>query len=100
MLLFFKQKAANERRISDWSSDLCSSDLAPAVARFPGRDLVATGDQVRQHAAQEMGVAVVPARLQRMGEIDELHAATSGSSVASGRPRYAPILLSAIAGPV
>src|SRR3546814_19981990 len=26
-LFFFKQKAAYERRISDWSSDVCSSDL-------------------------------------------------------------------------
>src|SRR3546814_9011496 len=26
-LFFFKQKTAYERRISDWSSDVCSSDL-------------------------------------------------------------------------
>src|SRR3546814_4735368 len=28
---FFKQKTAYEMRISDWSSDVCSSDLAVAV---------------------------------------------------------------------
>src|SRR3546814_2959651 len=28
---FFKQKTAYEMRISDWSSDVCSSDLAPAT---------------------------------------------------------------------
>src|SRR3546814_3945317 len=28
---FFKQKTAYEMRISDWSSDVCSSDLVPAV---------------------------------------------------------------------
>src|SRR3546814_15125453 len=27
---FFKQKTAYEMRISDWSSDVCSSDLVPA----------------------------------------------------------------------
>src|SRR3546814_5568708 len=27
-ILFFKQKTADEMRISDWSSDVCSSDLA------------------------------------------------------------------------
>src|SRR3546814_5404846 len=27
MFLFFKQKTAYELRISDWSSDVCSSDL-------------------------------------------------------------------------
>src|SRR3546814_9382149 len=29
LLFFFKQKTAYERRISDWSSDVCSSDLLP-----------------------------------------------------------------------
>src|SRR3546814_2317588 len=28
-VFFFKQKTAYEMRISDWSSDVCSSDLAP-----------------------------------------------------------------------
>src|SRR3546814_1546339 len=28
---FFKQKTAYEMRISDWSSDVCSSDLVPTV---------------------------------------------------------------------
>src|SRR3546814_11166915 len=28
---FFKQKTAYEMRISDWSSDVCSSDLATAI---------------------------------------------------------------------
>src|SRR3546814_8959320 len=30
----FKQKTAYEMRISDWSSDVCSSDLIPGVGRF------------------------------------------------------------------
>src|SRR3546814_6857005 len=29
---FFKQKTAYEVRISDWSSDVCSSDLVPTTA--------------------------------------------------------------------
>src|SRR3546814_3097782 len=29
--LFFKQKTAYEMRISDWSSDVCSSDLVGAL---------------------------------------------------------------------
>src|SRR3546814_4526124 len=34
-VFFFKQKTAYEMRISDWSSDVCSSDLqrAPAAGR-------------------------------------------------------------------
>src|SRR3546814_8888550 len=31
LVLFFKQKTAYEMRISDWSSDVCSSDLAERV---------------------------------------------------------------------
>src|SRR3546814_1337921 len=30
LFFFFKQKTADGRRISDWSSDVCSSDLGPA----------------------------------------------------------------------
>src|SRR3546814_9678543 len=30
---FFKQKTAYELRISDWSSDVCSSDLPPASSQ-------------------------------------------------------------------
>src|SRR3546814_6564891 len=32
LFFFFKQKTAYEMHISDWSSDLCSSDLKPAIA--------------------------------------------------------------------
>src|SRR3546814_8219126 len=31
IFLFFKQKTAYEMRISDWSSDVCSSDLATTI---------------------------------------------------------------------
>src|SRR3546814_20164336 len=33
----FKQKTAYEMRISDWSSDVCSSDLGRPAARQDGR---------------------------------------------------------------
>src|SRR3546814_10789328 len=33
-LFFFKQKTAYEMRISDWSSDVCSSDLKAAIEVF------------------------------------------------------------------
>src|SRR3546814_8718116 len=32
VVFFFKQKTAYEMRISDWSSDVCSSDLFVAIA--------------------------------------------------------------------
>src|SRR3546814_19050317 len=36
MFFFFKQKTAYEMRISDWSSDVCSSDLGTTVDLAPG----------------------------------------------------------------
>src|SRR3546814_3274476 len=38
MFFFFKQKTAYEMRISDWSSDVCSSDLKTA-GYTPGMEL-------------------------------------------------------------
>src|SRR3546814_7959350 len=38
-LFFFKQKTAYEMRISDWSSDVCSSDLPLALASRLGHQL-------------------------------------------------------------
>src|SRR3546814_14496347 len=40
-VFFFKQKTAYEMRISDWSSDVCSSDLFEDAAGYVERLLVA-----------------------------------------------------------
>src|SRR3546814_2000786 len=37
MFFFFKQKTAYEMRISDWSSDVCSSDLREPLRRRPAK---------------------------------------------------------------
>src|SRR3546814_5742113 len=36
MIFFFKQKTAYEMRISDWSSDVCSSDLVRHIVALRG----------------------------------------------------------------
>src|SRR3546814_1342385 len=48
MFLFFKQKTAYELRISDWSSDVCSSDL-PLLHSF--HEIMAQGGKVVIDAA-------------------------------------------------
>src|SRR3546814_4348154 len=65
-VFFFKQKMAYEMRISDWSLDVCSSDL-PGVLREPGDDRAEDvdhqgyldqgllADQVRELAPQRCG---------------------------------------------
>src|SRR3546814_4430083 len=40
LFFFFKQKTAYEMRISDWSSDVCSSDLAALVNTLSAGDRV------------------------------------------------------------
>src|SRR3546814_10421243 len=75
----FKQKTAYELRISDWSSDVCSSDLSRRE-RVPGaggvvvggggvqRDAGAGGDLITEHeAGQELG-AVAARGLVAEGE--------------------------------
>src|SRR3546814_20956849 len=56
VFFFFKQKTAYEMRISDWSSDVCSSDLENVEQR--GRDHLGHGDhrvdeRCLLHAAQD-----------------------------------------------
>src|SRR3546814_5461871 len=41
---FFKQKTAYEMRISDWSSDVCSSDLAEALRITFDPEVISYGD--------------------------------------------------------
>src|SRR3546814_2553736 len=55
VLFFFKQKTAYEMRISDWSSDVCSSDLllAEAALRLHQIDRLLHGGVDRQEARVE-----------------------------------------------
>src|SRR3546814_4003450 len=58
---FFKQKTAYEMRISDWSSDVCSSDLwQSATLLLGGR---APSGCVRRHAYQRLLPRRAQARL-------------------------------------
>src|SRR3546814_7551360 len=56
-LLFFKQKTAYEMRISDWSSDVCSSDLRVRRA-------------VAQRQRVEIGLAQFGMIQPPLGELD------------------------------
>src|SRR3546814_4652484 len=75
---FFKQKTAYEMRISDWSSDVCSSDL---IARGDGSQQLAvnalTGKQEIVHR-QRRGRPEIGRRIAELQiEIDEAAAACS-----------------------
>src|SRR3546814_15422212 len=63
-MFFFKQKTAYEMRISDWSSDVCSSDLACRLDRAVlrpaarGRRRGAAADRRQGGAARQVREAV------------------------------------------
>src|SRR3546814_4811876 len=71
IFFFFKQKTAYEMRISDWSSDVCSSDLplAPHLdvgfIQAPAR-IKATPPEPAQPLLHLRGVALDPAIDRRM----------------------------------
>src|SRR3546814_2447413 len=87
MLFFFKQKTAYEMRISDWSSDVCSSDLSPIVTRhwsWPG-----TGQLSPRRSAHPATVECSPTTLHearyrcrvRVGRRQDRKSVESGKSV-------------------
>src|SRR3546814_4579718 len=53
---FFKQKTAYEMRISDWSSDVCSSDLAGADEQLVIVDHIGAADRGDDPLREAFGV--------------------------------------------
>src|SRR3546814_2877537 len=49
---FFKQKTAYEMRISDWSSDVCSSDLLKSLNDHSGLDRLSEANFVSKNEAR------------------------------------------------
>src|SRR3546814_9318945 len=59
IFFFFKQKTAYEMRISDWSSDVCSSDLHQPGLRTAQELVAGGGDQGGTFAQRGGGVGLV-----------------------------------------
>src|SRR3546814_8098247 len=113
VFFFFKQKTAYEMRISDWSSDVCSSDLlvrnaidhgieSPGVRTAAGKP---EQGQVRLSAQQEGdhvtievrddGAGIDPDKIRdsalRKGLIDRSEERRVGEEcVSTGRSRWSP----------
>src|SRR3546814_7635993 len=81
MIFFFKHKTAYEIRISDWSSDVCSSDLAQLVGRDRGMVMVrlSSGEQryIRSDCMGTVGAVSNPdnanTNLAKAGRSEERH---------------------------
>src|SRR3546814_8268696 len=76
-VFFFKQKTAYEFRISDWSSDVCSSDLTavsvspisrpgtiPAMNSLVTEILAATPKMMKEIEGGMMGAMIPPAAIR------------------------------------
>src|SRR3546814_19372352 len=61
--LFFKQKTAYEMRISDWSSDVCSSDLGVVDLVQQGDRLLAIADRHHREAGGFAQVGIEASQL-------------------------------------
>src|SRR3546814_8215339 len=94
MFFFFKQKTAYEMRISDWSSDVCSSDLAEkmpsgtTVADVLTNNIATIGENQSLRRAKRLEVsqgAVIPyvhnAQAPGLGKIGVLVALESDAGV-------------------
>src|SRR3546814_12967245 len=69
MFFFFKQKTAYEMRISDWSSDVCSSDLPLAIITGVGPGTGAA--LARRFHAGGYRVAMLARDASRLGALAE-----------------------------
>src|SRR3546814_2532999 len=58
VFFFFKQKTAYEMRISDWSSDVCSSDLNAVIEKLD-RHAQHAGDLIKAARADAIGAFFV-----------------------------------------
>src|SRR3546814_8884398 len=68
VVFFFKQKTAYDMRISDWSSDVCSSDL-PSEIEFPfAEKRRLPGRRRRETLQSRAGGCIVGGGITRLGE--------------------------------
>src|SRR3546814_2733553 len=83
IFFLFKQKTAYEVRISDWSSDVCSSDLG-AITAFPrslSENLIGDGIRVNAVAPGPIWTPLNPS-----GGADKEKLAHFGENTPMGRP--------------
>src|SRR3546814_15858584 len=90
LFFFFKQKTAYEMRISDWSSDVCSSDLRAGLGPVPAKLVLAPSmerfvrDGMGIEISTEIGSTSDLALKVARGELDFLIASLAEDSPIEG----------------
>src|SRR3546814_2301119 len=79
-ICFFKQKTAYEMRISDWSSDVCSSDLG----RFGEQGVAVVNQDVAWHLIDQEGHSDI----HEAGELQRVSYAIGLSRAAVGEAEF------------
>src|SRR3546814_4551213 len=80
---FFKQKTAYEMRISDWSSDVCSSDLRAILAKS-GNELVTMAKRLRS-VGEDPGSEALSSFRKAMVRHAAIQEQVSGMTAEAGR---------------
>src|SRR3546814_15189045 len=76
LFFFFKQKSAYEMRISDWSSDVCSSDLSAGLAVWR---------RCRRHGGEPVAADRALRRQRKAGRTDRASDAKQPSACGAER---------------
>src|SRR3546814_14118934 len=100
---FFKQKTAYEMRISDWSSDVCSSDLDDGSVDWHQRavavlDRVPVGGEEKVQARSLERVAPAPQHRQRRAGPRQQHEHHGGDQHVAEQPVGAGVSVVSRAG--
>src|SRR3546814_4570049 len=74
---FFRQKTAYEMRISDWSSDVCSSDLHVDISESMIRVIARQAEAERERRAKVINAE---------GELQAAQKLLEAAEIMSGRP--------------
>src|SRR3546814_10253204 len=97
IFFFFKQKTAYEMRISDWSSDVCSSDLFCALAGhehihkgMTSRDLTENVEQLQVLQSLTVIRDRAVAALARLGRLRSEERRVGKECVSTCRSRWSP----------
>src|SRR3546814_15614708 len=102
VFFFFKQKTAYEMRISDWSSDVCSSDLNLLPVRTPLdlRHALASDDRDRARRRRGLGfgrvVEVGVLEVERLVVVVDFRQVGIGEDVGEDPPLAAHARLDAV----
>src|SRR3546814_10468633 len=96
-VFFFKQKTAYEMRISDWSSDVCSSDLqmrhgeAQALRQTTGRDDLILANVILEGCSHRaVHIQHVKTKLSRLRTAEDCPSSNADRAALSTRPPLQP----------